>query len=64
MSQAEIKSKGKSDAETMAIDFEAYVEAVRDWSGDVGIGGDVAVIIMEKEGKRRWFHRPDFCPEK
>jgi hypothetical protein len=36
---------------------------VRDWSGDVGIGGDIATVILERGQKWRWFHRPSFCPE-
>lgn len=47
----------------IAARYAAYVAAVRDWSGDVSIGGDVATIILERGHDWRWFHRPDFCPE-
>lgn len=43
--------------------YSAYVGAVRDWSGEKGIGGDVATIIIERGKGWRWYHRPDFCPE-
>jgi hypothetical protein len=43
--------------------YSAYVAAVRDWSGDPGIGGDIAAVILQRGHDLRWFHRPDFCPE-
>lgn len=46
-----------------AARYSAYVAAVRDWSGDNGIGGEIAVTILERGKSWRWFHRPDFCPE-
>jgi hypothetical protein len=49
--------------EIWAAKIKTYVEAVRDWSGDVGIGGDIATVILERGQKWRWFHRPSFCPE-
>jgi hypothetical protein len=54
---------GKSSSEALAIKVEAFVKAVRDWSDDKSIGGDIEVLILERGHKRRWFHRPDFCPE-
>ena len=50
--------------DTDASRYSSYVAAVRDWSGDAGIGGEVATIILERGKGWRWFHRPDFCPEK
>jgi hypothetical protein len=61
--EAEKEAVGKSNAETMAIRLGAYVRAVRDWSGDPRIGGDVAVIVMEGSERWKWFRRPDFCPD-
>ena len=62
---AKISSDGsdRSLAEKSAIKSQAFVEAVRDWSGDVTIGGEVAVLILERGKKWRWFKHPNFCPE-
>jgi hypothetical protein len=46
-----------------AARYMAYVAAVRDWSGDSAIGGEIATIILERGKNWRWFHRPDFCPK-
>jgi hypothetical protein len=51
-------------ADGQAQRFENIVAAVRDWSGNPAIGGDIAVIILERGKTVRWFHRPDYCPEK
>jgi hypothetical protein len=51
---------GEPDA--VAARYSAYVAAVRDWSGERGIGGEVATIILERGKGWRWFHRPPFCP--
>ena len=53
-----------SGPDTDATRYSSYVAAVRDWSGDTGIGGEVATIILERGKGWRWFHRPDFCPER
>jgi hypothetical protein len=50
-------------ATDMAIRVERRVKAVRDWSGNPHIGGDIATIILERGKKWRWFHRPEFYPE-
>lgn len=54
---------GIATADTVALKVERYVKAVRDWSGDSNIGGDIATIILERGQKWRWFHRPEFYPE-
>jgi hypothetical protein len=54
----------KSGPDTDATRYSSYVAAVRDWSGDTGIGGEIATIILERGKGWRWFHRPDFCPER
>jgi len=41
---------------------EMLVTAVKDWGGENTIGGEVAVIMLERRKKWRWFHRPAFCP--
>ena len=46
-----------------AARVEAYVSAVREWSGDRDIGGQIAVITLERGQGLRWVKRPDFCPE-
>ena len=46
-----------------AAKVEVYVTAVRNWSGDRGIGGEIAVIVLERGQDLRWVKRPDFCPE-
>lgn len=63
--RAEVKERGggKPMIEALAITAESFVRAVRDWSGDPAIGGDISVIMLERGRKWRWFHRPDFCPE-
>ena len=50
--------------DTLAVHLTNLVTAVRDWSGNDKIGGDIATIILERGKPWRWFHRPDFCPEK
>jgi len=52
---------GSLDSEAALV--TAFVTAVRDWSGDKGIGGDIATIVLERGKGWRWFRRPDFCPE-
>jgi hypothetical protein len=47
--------------DTDASRYTSYVAAIRDWSGDEGIGGEVATIILERGKNWRWFRRPDFC---
>ncbi|MGA3301875.1 MAG: hypothetical protein ABSC72_01140 [Methylovirgula sp.] len=56
-----LSAKKGPDAD--AAKFSAYVAAVRDWSQDPTIGGEIAAIILERGKGWRWFHRPDFCPE-
>lgn len=46
-----------------AARFWAYVGAVRDWSDDRGIGGEIATVVSERGRGWRWYHRPSFCPE-
>ena len=54
---------GRTSVENYAIRVKAIATAVRDWSGDNKIGGDIAVITIEKGKKWSWFNRPAFCPE-
>ncbi len=49
--------------DAVAARYSAFVRAVRDWTGDTGIGGEIATIIVEKGKGWRWFSRPNFCPE-
>ncbi len=48
--------------DAVAARYSAFVRAVRDWTGDKGIGGEVATIILEKGKGWRWYSRPDYCP--
>jgi hypothetical protein len=64
LAEIDVEATGKSDLERMAITVEAFVKSVRDWSGDSGIGGEVAVLILERGKSARWFRRPAHCPEK
>jgi hypothetical protein len=50
--------------DAVAVRFGNLVAAIRDWSGNDKIGGDIATIILERGKDWRWFHRPDFCPDK
>jgi hypothetical protein len=50
--------------DAVAVRFGNLVTAIRDWSGNDKIGGDIATIILERGKDWRWFHRPDFCPDK
>jgi hypothetical protein len=50
-------------ADATASRVSTLVTAVRDWSGNDNIGGDIATIILERSQPWRWFHRPVFCPE-
>ncbi len=52
------------EADAQARRISDIVAAVRDWSGSKLIGGDIATIILERGKGWRWFHRPDFCPQK
>jgi len=54
---------GLSAPEIWAIKIEMYAKAVTNWSGDSGIGGAIATVILERGQKIRWFHHPSFCPE-
>ncbi|THD46898.1 MAG: hypothetical protein E7774_05715 [Bradyrhizobium sp.] len=54
---------GNSSVENYAIRAKAIATAIRDWSGDDKIGGDIAVITIERGKKWNWFNRPAFCPE-
>jgi hypothetical protein len=54
---------GDSSVENYAIRAKAIVTAIRDWSGDNKIGGDIAVITIESGQKWNWFNRPAFCPQ-
>jgi hypothetical protein len=49
--------------DAVAVRFGNLVAAVRDWSGNDKVGGDIATLILERGKDWRWFHRPDFCPE-
>lgn len=49
--------------DAVAVRFGNLVTAIRDWSGNDKVGGDIATIILERGKDWRWFHRPDFCPE-
>jgi hypothetical protein len=49
--------------DAVAARYSAYVGAVRDWTKELGVGGEIAAIILERGQNWRWFHRPDFCPE-
>jgi hypothetical protein len=49
--------------DAVAMRFGNIVAAVRDWSGDDRVGGDIATLILERGKDWRWLHRPDFCPE-
>ena len=53
----------RSGPDTAALHLSTLVAAVRDWSGNDTIGGDIATIVLERGQPWRWFHRPDFCPE-
>jgi hypothetical protein len=57
------KIESLSAPEAIATRLSSYVAAVRDWSDDADIGGDIATIILYRDKTWRWFHRPDFCPE-
>jgi hypothetical protein len=47
----------------VAAKYMAIVEAVEKWTGDTGIGGETAAIILESGKGWRWFRRPNFCPK-
>ena len=53
----------RSGLDATALRLSTLVTAVRDWSGNDKIGGDIATIILERGKPWRWFHRPYFCPE-
>jgi hypothetical protein len=53
----------KNGPDATALRLSTLVTAVRDWSGNDKIGGDIATIVLERGKAWRWFHRPDFCPE-
>jgi hypothetical protein len=54
---------GDSTVENYAIRAKAIVTAIKDWSGDNKIGGDIAVVTIEAGKKWNWFNRPAFCPQ-
>ena len=61
---AEISAQAdhRPEVEQIAIRLQLTTQAILRWADDPRIGGDVAVMILEKGRKWRWFHRPDFCP--
>ncbi len=61
LAQIDAEGARESSADKMALLVEAFVRAVRDWSGDDTVGGDVAVLILERGKYPRWFRRPSFC---
>ena len=52
-----------SGLDRIAAEYTVYVNAVREWSHDPLIGGEVASVILQHGHDLRWYHRPDFCPE-
>jgi hypothetical protein len=54
----------RNEPDATASRLRTLVTAVRDWSGNDKIGGDIATIILERGKPWRWFHRPDFCPQR
>ncbi len=52
-----------SGPDRVAAIYAAIVNSVAKWSGEIGIGGDIAAIILERGQDWRWYHRPDFCPQ-
>jgi hypothetical protein len=64
LQRADQEAQGQSQAENAAAHLQTMVEDVRDWSGDPGIGGDIAVILMRQADRKWvWYHRPEFCPK-
>jgi hypothetical protein len=54
----------QSPLQRTAFLLGAIAAGVRDWSGNAEVGGEIAVIILEREKGWRWFSRPSFCPER
>jgi len=52
-----------TNQDTVAARYKAYVGAVEDWTGAPDIGGETAVIILERGEHWRWFNRPSHCPK-
>jgi hypothetical protein len=58
-----LESRGKSPTASTALLFETIV-GVAGQSGNLGIGGETAVMTMERSDPVwRWFHRPPYCPK-
>ena len=64
LDQSRAEGAGKPLPEQLALVTEAMVAFIRDWSGDAAIGGEIAVLILEKGHPAHWFRRPSFCTEK
>jgi hypothetical protein len=60
---AEIQAQGddRPEIERLAVKLQLTTQAILRWADDERIGGDVAVMILEKGRRWRWFHRPDAC---
>jgi hypothetical protein len=58
----EVASKDRlTEVEKSATSIQLKTEAIIGWANDPRIGGEVAVVILEKGKKLRWFRRPSFC---
>lgn len=56
--------KADGSIESYAIRAKAIATAIRDWSGDTHIGGDIAVLKLERGKDWAWLDRPNSCPDK
>jgi hypothetical protein len=60
----DLETRGKGAADSLALRYETMV-TLASQSGDPRIGGQPAVMTMDRSDPVwRWFHRPDYCPQK
>jgi hypothetical protein len=55
------KSVDLSEIEQTAVKLQVMAAAILRWAGDDTIGGDVAVVVLERDRPAHWFHKPAHC---
>ncbi len=59
-----LETRGKGPTAALALRYETMV-ALAGQSGNPHIGGETAVMTMDRTHPIwRWFHRPDYCPQR
>jgi hypothetical protein len=55
------KSVDLPEIEQAAVKLQVMAAAILRWAGDDTIGGDVAVVVLERGQPAHWLHKPAHC---